>query len=54
MKSNENNSGNNLDVNIPKLLASKYPTWMFQYPQILQLDENFEPVKVWNNKKEIA
>lgn len=54
MKGNENNSGNNLDVNIPKLLASKYPTWMFQYPQILQLDENFEPVKVWNNKKEIA
>ena len=27
---------------------------MFQYPQILQLDENFEPVKIWNNKKEIA
>lgn len=54
MKNGENNSGNNLNVNIPQLLATKYPQWIFQCPQILQLNEDLEPIKTWNNKKEIA
>ena len=37
--------GNNLGIDIPKLLAEKYPNWIYNTPEILQLDENFEPVK---------
>ena len=46
--------GNNLGVDIPKLLAEKYPNWIYNTPEILQLDENFNPIKVWSNKKEIS
>lgn len=45
---------NNLGINIPKLLEEKYPTWIKDYPEILQLDENFEPIREWKNKKEIT
>lgn len=44
---------NNKDVNIPDLLNQKYPNWMDNYPEILQLDENLNPIRVWKNKKEI-
>lgn len=42
MKGNENNSGNNLDVNIPKLLASKYTT-KFGDIEISYLDVSISP-----------
>lgn len=45
---------NNKDVNIPELLAQKYPNWMENYPEILQLDENLNPIRVWKDKKEIV
>ena len=48
------NNENNLGVNIPNLLNQKYKNWGVLYPEILQLDENLEPIKVWNNKKDIA
>lgn len=44
---------NNLGVDIPKLLEEKYPNWTKDYPEILQLNEDFEPIREWKNKKEI-
>lgn len=44
---------NNLGVNIPELLDKKYPRWMENYPEILQLDEDLIPIREWKNKKEI-
>ena len=45
---------NNLGVDIPKLLAEKYPNWMRDCPEILQLNEDLEPIREWKNKKEIT
>lgn len=46
--------GNNLYINIPKLLTEKYPNWIYLHPQIYQLDEDFKIIKTWDNKKQIA
>lgn len=45
---------NNLGIDIPKLLSEKYPRWMENTPEILQLDENLNPIREWKNKKEIT
>lgn len=49
----EGKKTNNLDINIPKYLDEKYPKWVDNYPKILQLDEDFNVIREWNNKKEI-
>jgi len=46
--------GNNLGLSIPKLLESKYPNWIYLTPEIVQLDEDFNILKIWNTKREIA
>ena len=38
---------NNLGIDIPRLLEEKYPNWMNDYPEILQLDEDLEPIREW-------
>lgn len=40
-------------TNIPKLLAEKYPYWGERFPEILQIDEDMNIIKIWKNKKEI-
>ena len=50
----KSNNGNNLDINIPDFLNKKYPNWIVDCPQIYQLNENLEPIQIWNNKKEVA
>lgn len=52
--STSDNCGNNLNINIPNLLAEKYPSWINNCPEIYQLNEELEPIKEWSNKKEIA
>lgn len=54
MKKIESKQTNNLDVNIPDLLAQKYPHWMEDCPEILQLDEDLNPIREWKNKKDIT
>ena len=49
-----NNYENNLGVNVTELLTKKYINWIYNYPEILQLDEDFNVIKVWSNKKDIA
>lgn len=44
---------NNLGVNIPELLDKKYPNWVVNFPEILQLDEDLNPIREWKNKREI-
>lgn len=41
-------------VKIPELLAEKYPNWGDRFPEILQIDEDMNIIKVWRNKKEIV
>lgn len=49
----ENKKTNNLGINIPEYLDKHYPKWMENCPEILQLNENLEPIREWKNKKEI-
>ena len=44
---------NNLNIDISKFLEENYPNWMKDSPEILQLNEDLEPIREWKDKKEI-
>ena len=52
-KSNNIQDYNNLGINIPIFLQQNYSDWLIKYPEIYQLDENFNILKEWSCKKEI-
>ena len=49
-----NDYNNNFGWYIPKVMQEEYVNWMINNPEIVQLDENLNVIKVWPNKLEIA
>lgn len=45
---------NSFDINIPEYLNSHYPKWTDKNPEICQLGEDLNCIKVWKNKQEIT
>lgn len=50
----QNNYNNNLGIYIPSYMEKHYINWSINYPEICQLDEDFNVIKIWNNKRNIA
>ena len=50
----QDNYNNNMGIYIPGYMERHYVNWSINYPEICQLDEEFNVIKVWNNKREIA
>ena len=50
----QNNYNNNLGIYIPSYMEKNYINWTINCPEICQLDENFNIIKIWKNKRDIA
>lgn len=46
----QNKTGNNLDLDVAKYLNEHFKDWTKEIPQIYELDENLNPIKLWPNK----
>lgn len=54
MGETQQNYNNSWGIYIPKYMEENFINWGINYPEIVQLDEDFNVIKIWNNKREIA